>query len=482
MIFEKSNKIHLILLEFYHYHAFSILNFEFKYSTMLENHLNRRNFLTQTIALTGAGLLTPAVGFAHSGSPKTKKKLASAKSIFKNVRLETGFVRDEIEVIATETQLFTLVVENGKISEILPNNAASLDAIDAHGYLMLPAMKDMHIHLDKTYYGGPWKARESKFRTVKELIEHEKEVIPTLLPHSTERAKLLIDLLHSKGTDFARSHVNIEPTSKLDSLKNLQLALEQRKADFGAELVLFPQHGVFYSGSQELMKEAATMGVDFIGGVDPFSIDGNIEKTMDFTVQLALDHGKGLDIHLHETGESGLQTVRYMIEKVNENPELKGKSFLSHCFVLGALDEQALEATCEALAEAQIGITTTVPIGRTMMPIPKLLERGIPVMSGTDCVTDHWQPFGTGSMLDKAKVMAELYRYNHEFGLSRCLGIGTKGITPLDNKGNQVWPKVGDEASFNLVSASCSAEAVARLSPVKQLYHKGNLVFESGEC
>ena len=84
-----------------------------------------------------------------------------------------------------------------------------------------------------------------------------------------------------------------------------------------------------------------------------------------------------------------------------------------------------------------------------------------------------------GKMLDKAKNMAELYRYNHEYGLSRSLGIGTKGLTPLDNQGNQVWPKVGDEASFNLIDASCSAEAVARLSPVMQLYHHGNMVFEN---
>jgi cytosine/adenosine deaminase-related metal-dependent hydrolase len=442
---------------------------------MSDKQLNRRNFLSQTIALTGAGLLTPIIGIAENDKSLGSKSSLSNNTL-KNVRLETGFIRDEIEVIATETDLFTIVLEDGKIKEILPNDPAA-DAIDAKGYLMLPAMKDMHIHLDKTYYGGPWKARESKFRTVKELIEHEKEVIPTLLPHSTERAQKLIELLQSKGTDYARSHVNIEPTSKLDSLKNLQKALEIKQTGFGTELVAFPQHGIFYSGSQDLMKEAAGMGIDYIGGVDPFSIDGNIEKTMDFTIQLALDHGKGLDIHLHETGESGLKTLNYLVAKVNENPELKGKTYLSHCFIMGALDEKTLHATCESLVQADIGITTTVPIGKSVMPIPTMIDHGIKVMSGTDCVTDHWQPFGTGSMLDKAKTMAELYRYNHEYGLSRCLGIGTKGVTPLDKEGKQTWPKAGDEASFNLIDASCSAEAVARLSPVMQLYHKGNLVF-----
>ena len=44
------------------------------------------------------------------------------------------------------------------------------------------------------------------------------------------------------------------------------------------------------------------------------------KKVVDFTVQLAVDHKKGIDIHLHETGDSGLKTVEYLIKKVNENP------------------------------------------------------------------------------------------------------------------------------------------------------------------
>ncbi|UXD67803.1 hypothetical protein MUK51_11240 [Sphingobacterium faecium] len=52
-------------------------------------------------------------------------------------------------------------------------------------------------------------------------------MLPDLLKNSTFKAEKLIELLQSKGTAFARSHVNIEPTSKLQSLKNLQIALEK---------------------------------------------------------------------------------------------------------------------------------------------------------------------------------------------------------------------------------------------------------------
>src|SRR5690606_7758427 len=125
-----------------------------------------------------------------------------------------------------------------------------------------------------------------------------------------------------------------------------------------------------YTDSVPYLKEAAKMDIDFIGGVDPYSIDGAIEKTVDFTVQLALDNNKGIDIHLHESGESGLKTVEYLIQKVKENPGLKNKTYLSHAFVLGRLDSSKQEEIAEKLGDAGIGIVSTIPFGRLIMPIP----------------------------------------------------------------------------------------------------------------
>ncbi|MGJ1205079.1 amidohydrolase [Sphingobacterium lactis] len=404
-----------------------------------------------------------------------EKMNSSGKQQYKNVRLETGFEYDGEEVVGTKTDLFLITVENGVIAKIEPNTNAS-DAIDAKGYLMLPSFKDMHIHLDKTFYGDQWKAIRRRSGGVKGMIALEQQMMPDLLKNSTEKAEKLIELLQSKGSSFARSHVNIEPTSKLDSLKNLQRALENKKDGFSAELVAFPQHGVFYTDTVPYLKEAAQLDIDFIGGVDPYTIDGAIEKTIDFTVQLALDHDKGIDIHLHEGGESGLLTVEYLIKKVNENPSLKDRTYLSHCFVLGRLDKPKQEEISAKLANAKIGIVSTVPFGNLVMPIPTLLKNGVRVMTGNDSIVDHWNTFGSGSVLQKANLAAQLYGYSTEFDLSRALALANVDVLPLDNKGRQQWPKVGSQADFVLVDASCSAEAVSRSSEVKGLVVKGKMV------
>lgn len=440
-----------------------------------DNNISRKDFIRNS-ALAMAGLtLIPNI---MTASPffDDQPILNKGKLSLKNVRLETGFEYEDGEVTATKTGLFYVEVENGKITKVSPNEP-NARAIDAKGFLMLPAFKDMHIHLDKTFYGDHWQAVRKRTGGVKGMIELEQKILPEMLKNSTFKAEKMIELLQSKGTSFARSHVNIEPTSKLQSLKNLQKALENKKKSFGAELVAFPQHGVFYTDSAPYLKEAAQMDIDFIGGVDPFNVDGNIEKVIDFTVQLALDHKKGIDIHLHETGDSGLKTVEYLIKKVNENPSLKGKAYLSHCFILAKLDTAKQEEIAEKLAEAQIGIVSTIPFGRLIMPIPTLYKHNVTVLTGNDSIVDHWNTFGTGSVLQKANLMAQLYGYSTEFLLSRSLKLATGNILPLDDKGNRQWPKKGDNADFVLLNVSCSAEAVSRISNVESLVHQGNIVF-----
>ncbi|WBV58381.1 amidohydrolase [Chryseobacterium daecheongense] len=406
------------------------------------------------------------------------KVIASGNYLLKNVRLETGFDYDEKDVIRTKTDLFCVEIEKGTIKNILPDDAHS-GGIDVNGKLMLPAFSDMHIHLDKTLYGLPWQAISPKRKTVKNMIAYEQEIIPELLKTSVERGGELISLLQSYGTTFARTHFNVDPTSGLQSLENLEKALEHKKDFFSAELVAFPQHGLYYTDSAHLMKEAAALkSVSFIGGLDPYSIDGNIEKVIDFTVQLALDYEKGIDIHLHEIGESGMKTISYLIDKVIENPILKEKTFISHAFTLGHLSSKETNEIAERLANAKVGIASSIPFRGTIMPVPALKKYGVNILVGNDNVQDHWSTFGSGNMLQKANLIAELYGYETEFELSRTLGFATRNVFPLNEKGEMQWPKAGDQANAVFLNASCSAEAVARVPKIEGLLIQDHLLWK----
>lgn len=448
---------------------------------------SRRAFLTRTGQLTTAAAVA---GFAGSGGAAAQTQncaqdamvtaLKDSHYLLTGVRLEEGLEKDGDIVVATRTALSTLEIKDGKIGAIHAAGATlptGLPVYEANGQLALPAMRDMHIHLDKTFYGGPWQAplpRQGK--TIMDMIALEQKLLPKLLPTSTQRAEGLIALLQSKGSTIVRSHCNIDPVSGLKSLEHLQIALEKHKDDFVCEIVAFPQHGLLHSEVDGLMREAMKMGVDYVGGLDPTNVDAAMEKSLDAMFQIALDSGKGVDIHLHETSPAGVAAINYMIDTVEKNPALKGKVTISHAFALTTLQPEVLEETAARLAANGMTIASTVPIGGLMMPLPQLSKAGVFVMTGTDSVIDHWSPFGSGDMLEKAYLYAQLYRGSDEYHLSRSLAISTGGVLPLDNDGNRAWPKAGDDAGFTLTSASCSAEAVARVSPRSATFHNGRLV------
>lgn len=449
---------------------------------------SRRAFLSRTGQLTTAAAVAGLTGMSRAAAAETTNctedatvtAVKDSHYLLADVRLEDGFEKDGDVVVATRTALYTLEIKDGRIAALHGAGAtlpAGLPTYQANGQLALPTMRDMHIHLDKTFYGGPWQAplpRQGK--TIMDMIALEEKLLPKLLPTSVERAEGLIALLQSKGSTVARSHCNIDPVSGLKSLEHLKLALEKHKDDFTCDIVAFPQHGLLHSKVDGLMREAMQMGVEFVGGLDPTNVDSAMEKSLDAMFQIALDTGKGVDIHLHETSPAGVAAINYMIDTVEKNPALKDKVTISHAFALTTLSPEQLEETAARFAANGITIASTVPIGGLMMPLPQLSKAGVFVMTGTDSVIDHWSPFGSGDMLEKAYLYAQLYRGSDEYHLSRSLAISTGGVLPLDNDGNRAWPKAGDEAGFTLTNASCSAEAVARVPARSATFHKGRLV------
>lgn len=447
----------------------------------MEDHkISRKKFLGLGAAATGAALFSGIGGNAVAQVlPEDNKGNSLKEYILSNVRLEDGFEYNEKnEVVATKTALYNLHIANGKIKSITTGKSTlKLKTVDAKGLLMLPGLRDMHIHIDKTYYGGTWNAAPRKGYTVKDMITLEQKIIPQLLTDSQHKAEEAIKLMQSQGSYFARCQCNIDPVSGLKSLEHLQAALENNKDSFGWEIVAFPQHGILYSKSEPLLREAASMGIDFIGGLDPTSVDGNMEKSLDTMIQIALDTNKGIDIHLHEGVPSGKAAIEYIIKKTEENKQLQGKTYISHGFALARMDPKDLEEIAEKMGNLGIGVVSTIPIGRTIMPIPTLKKYGVKLMTGTDSIVDHWQPFGTCDMLEKAKLCAQLYGWTDEFSLSRALHIATKDeILPLNDAGTRVWPAIDSEANFILVKATCSAEAVARLPKREGVFYKGKMI------
>ncbi|MDQ6419335.1 amidohydrolase [Paenibacillus sp. LHD-117] len=394
-----------------------------------------------------------------------------------NVRLESGYTYENGQVTATESVLRNLFIENGKIAKITDTKTPVSNGIhcyDAKGMLLLPSFRDMHIHLDKTFYGGPWRAVRPTNNGIFDRIAEEQTLLLELLPTAQERAEKLIELMLGYGSTYVRSHCNIDPIVGLSNLEQLKKALANYSDKISHEIVAFPQHGLLRSNAAGLIREAMQLGVTHVGGLDPTLVDADMEKSLQTMVQIAVDYKAGIDIHLHEGGETGHKAI-WRLADLTEEAGLQGKVTVSHAFSLASLTAGADIELFNRLASLGISIASSVPIGIRVMPIPLLQKQKVNVLLGNDSITDHWSPFGIGDILQKAHLASQLYGWSSEYNLSRALALATGGITPLDEAGKQVWPKIGDEATGVLVPASCSAEAVARLPERTAVFHKGTL-------
>ncbi|MDQ6423175.1 amidohydrolase family protein [Paenibacillus sp. LHD-117] len=394
-----------------------------------------------------------------------------------NVRLESGYRFENGIVTGTESEICHLRVEDGVIARIVPaaqDVETDFPNQDARGLLGLPPFKEMHNHLDKTYLGGPWKSC-TPVKNLVERLELEAKELPSLVKTMKERAELLLTLFVQSGVTHVRTHVNIDPYIGLKNLESVRQALEQFEDKLTYEIVAFPQHGLLRNQVVRLMKEAMREGATLVGGLDPAGVDGQIEASLDQMMNIAVESGADIDMHLHDPGHLGWYTMKKLSELTRESG-WQGRVAVSHAFALGEVPHERSDEMARIFAELGISVMSTAPINRLIPPVPLLRERGVQVALGCDGFYDSWAPFGNGDVLEKAQRLSQRYCWVDELSLSQSLGFITGGITPLNTEGQRIWPKVGDEASMVFAEASCSAEAVARRANRPAVMYKGMVV------
>lgn len=406
----------------------------------------------------------------------------------RNVRIERGYEVAGDVVRSTQTELSHVFIQDGVIAQVvasdgIPPNMGEAEGMDNNSVydgrdlLLLPSFREKHIHLDKTLLGEPWQA-VIPAHGVAGRCEVEKRILPRLSTSPLERSNHLLERLIEAGSTHIRTHVDVYPEVGTIQLGPIQELLHTYRNTLTYEIVAFPQHGLLRSGSKELVREALRQGAHLVGGVDPATMDVDLEASLQTMVELAVEAGAGIDLHLHDPDYLGTYTMK-RLAALSMEAGLQGKVSISHAFALGEVSEVEARVTAELLAESGITIITSAPHGRVIPPIPLLWEHGVSVEAGCDNVYDTWQPFGNGDVLERASRLAERFAWIDERALARSLRLITGGKETLNIHGEREWPAPGDAADFVLIDASCAAEAVARRGAREAVFSKGRLVWDS---
>lgn len=386
---------------------------------------------------------------------------------FRNARLYDGRTVD-------------IVIRDGHFVAFDPPSAG--DRADEHrgegkdlgGKLVLPALIDGHVHLDKTFLGLPWRPHRAG-PTVGHRINAEKAGRAELTLSVEMRAKNFLARMASLGTVAVRSHVDIDPDSKLDHLHQVMAARDAFAGIVDVQLVAFPQSGVLIApGVADLLDAALSEGAELIGGIDPVGVDGDMDGHLDLIFGLAEKHGVGVDIHLHDPGHKGAQELRAIAERTAALG-LQGQVTVSHAFALATVDDRTLDLTIEALARADVAILTSAPGTGALIPVVKLRDAGVRVFAGSDNVRDAWSPFGNGDMLERAMLVAYRAGLRTDAGLALAFDLATASAARALGYG-PYGLEVGARGDFIALEAETLAEAVVNRPPRSLVVKSGRVI------
>ncbi|WP_159706034.1 amidohydrolase [Arthrobacter sp. 18067] len=375
-----------------------------------------------------------------------------------------------------------ITISGGVITEVAPASGTS-DAgdLDGGGLLAVPGFINTHAHVDKSWWGKPWVPYTySEHPTVEGWIANERAERGNYdIPNVNSAAAVLREFLRH-GTTATRTHIDVDLGIGLKGLETVQAAVAELDGAIQVQTVAFPQDGVLRRpGVLRLLDEAAQAGADAIGGLDPGTIDGDVEGQLDGLFQIAVERGVGLDLHLHDFGSLGAYEYRQVIRRTID-AGLQGRVNISHGFAMGSLQKGVQEEIIEGLAEAGISWTTVAMSGTAPLPWQQLRERGVPLGLGTDGIRDLWSPFGDGDLLRVAFAFARLHGFRHDDKLTNAVEYATKHGAPFVGR-EQHDLVAGARADIVLLDAENVPDALVRCPQRRLVVSAGRAVARDGE-
>jgi len=375
-------------------------------------------------------------------------------------------------------------IEDGRFAAIQPAlPAKGAEEIDAAGRLVSPPFVDAHFHMDATLSLGLPRLNASG--TLLEGIALWGELKPDLTQQAlVERAMAYCDMAVAQGLLAIRSHVDICDDRLLAT--EALLEVRRRVAPYlHLELVAFPQDGLLRSPhARENLVRALDMGVDVVGGIPHFErtmADG--AASIRWLCELAAERGLRVDMHCDESDDPlsrhietlAAETIRTGLQDRVAGSHLTSMHSMDNYYVSKLLPLIA-EARVHAIANPLINITLqgrhdTYPKRRGMTRVPELLDAGVNVAFGHDCVMDPWYGMGSADMLDVAHMGLHVAQMTSTRGVARCFdAVTTHAARVLGLEDYGIAP--GRRADFVLLQAGDVHEAIrlraARLLVVRE--------------
>ncbi|NJO38551.1 MAG: amidohydrolase family protein [Rhizobiales bacterium] len=384
-----------------------------------------------------------------------------------------------------------ILIADGLVQAVGPHiPAEAREEIDASGRLVTPPFVDCHFHMDATLSLGI--PRLNRSGTLLEGIQLWGELKEKLTVEAVvERAMAYCDMAAAQGIQAIRSHVDV-CDDRLTGVEGL-LEVRRRVAPYlTLQLVAFPQDGFFrFASARENLLRALDMGVDLVGGIPHF------ERTMEDgrrsvveLCEIAAARGLMVDLHCDETDDPlsrHIETLACETRRLG----LEGRVAGSHCTSMHSMDNYYASKLLPLIAEAGVAVIAnplinitiqgrhdTYPKRRGMTRVPELMNAGLTVAFGHDCVMDPWYGMGSGDMLEVAHMGLHVAQMTGQDAMRNCFAAVTVNparILQLEGYGIAT----GKNADLVILQAADPVEAIRVRATRLAVLRRGKVIAET---
>lgn len=366
-----------------------------------------------------------------------------------------------------------IVIAKGRIEALLPTGTAPADlpSADLDKGMAWPCFVDMHTHLDKGHIWPRSPNPTGDFMGALETVKADREARWTA-KDVRARMEFALKTAYAHGSKLIRTHLDsLAPQHRI----SFEVFSEVREAWTGRielqAVALFPfddiDNEVFFRDLVEVI--VAHKGL--LGGVT--RAEGNLDSRLDFLFRTAADNGLDIDLHVDETQEKEVLTLKSIAEAKLRN-KFEGAVTVGHCCSLTRQDADVAKYTIDKVAEAGISVVSLpmcnmylqdrvpdrTPHYRGVTMLKELAAAGVATAVSSDNTRDPFYAYGD---LDPVEVFREAVRILHlDHPLDEAARVVTRSPADILGRPDIGRIAVGLPADLVLFSARRWSEFLSR--------------------
>lgn len=353
--------------------------------------------------------------------------------------------------------------------------------IDLTGFILLPAPVEPHAHLDKALLAN-------RVRNDSEDLDGAIAAIITAYQTMTEedltrRCLDAIAIAVRRGYTAIRTHLDCRVGIGSRSVRTLQQLRSTLSGVIDLQIVALA--GLVTDGdgpaNRALLAESIDCGADLVGGTP--SLDEDPARAVDYLLDIAADHGVGVDLHVDETTDAQMAMLAVLADRVTDR-DFALPVTASHCVSLGVQDPVVVARTASAVARAGIGIVTLPQTNlylqardfptarpRGLTAIGALRDAGVVVAGGGDNWRDPFNPMGR---IDAMETASLLVTAGHQLVADAYRSVSTAARSVMGLPAVDVAP--GSAADLLAIRGRSLADAIADASEERMVFKGGRLI------